>query len=154
MFKQHADVIEGIAFSPNGRSLVSQSNDQSVRIWNLRDGSSKVLPLTGGSSLFISVAFSPDGRYIAGGNFDRLLWTWESRSYTLVAKWLGHTDCVRHIEFSPDGKLLMSGSDDGAVKCWDVTSLGTGSEPQNFADIRAFSGRKVPFFSGILLITC
>ena len=146
MFKVPAIIGDGIAFSPNGRSLVSPSQDKSVCVWNLRDGSSKVMPLTERTSIFLSTAFSPDGRYIAGGNFRELLWIWDSRRCTLVAKWLAHTDGVRRMEFSPDGKLLIGGSADGTVKCWDVTSLGTGSDLQSFPQIRAFSRQKVCFF--------
>ena len=146
MFKLPTIMVDGIAFSPNGRSLVSQSRDPSVRIWNLRDGSSRVMPVTGRITFFASVAFSPDGRYIAGGNFDGSLWIWDSRRYTLVAKWLAHTSCLGCIEFSPDRELFISGSDDGTVKCWVVTLLGTGSERQSFSEIRTFSGHTVRFF--------
>ena len=145
MFKKHSDKIESIVFSNNGRYLVSASHDRSVRIWNVRDRSTKVIPVIWGTSCFFSVVFSPDGRYIAGGNFDKSLWIWDSRKYTLVAKWLGHRDSVRRIEFSPDGKSLISGSDDGTVKCWDMTSLGTGLEPRSFREFRAASKYTVRF---------
>ena len=106
-----------------------------------------VLPVTGGTNYFISVAFSPDGRYIAGGDLFDSLWMWDSRRKTLVAKWCGHTNTVRCIEFTADGKRLMSGSDDGTVKCWDMTSLGTGSALQTFPEIRKFSGHSASLFS-------
>ena len=141
MFQEHVCHIRGISFSPNGRSLISGTDEPSVWIWNLRDGSSKVVH--GGTGFLISAAFSPDGLYVAGGNFDGSLWIWDSRRYTPVAKWWGHTDCVRRIEFSPGGKLLMSGSDDGTVKCWDMTLLGSDSEPQSFPEI---SGHTLRFF--------
>ena len=145
-FKAHTDGIRGIAFFPNGRSIISTSDDASVRIWNLRDGSSKVMVITERTSFFNSVAFSPDGRFIAAGSWDNSLWIWDSRRHKLVAKWRGRTAGVRSIVFTPDGKGLMSGSDDGVVNCWDMTSLGTGLEPQRVPDIRGFSGHKVGFF--------
>ena len=122
--------------------------DFSVRIWNLRDGSSKVMPVTATTSYFLSVAFSPDGRYIAGGNLNRTLCIWDSRRQKLVAKWTGHKDSVRCIKFTPDGKGLMSGSDDGAVKFWDMTSLG--SELQSFPNIQKFLGHTVRLFCLLL----
>ena len=145
MFKKHASIIESIAFSPNGRSLVSGSHDSSVRMWNLRDGSSKVMPATGDPNIFFSVAFSPDGRHIAAGDFDNTLWIWDTRMHKLVAKWRGHTHRVTCIEFTPDGQRLMSGSRDQTIKYWDMSSLGTVSEPQRFPEIRAFSGHTVRF---------
>ena len=147
-FKEYRFAIEDIAFSPDGRSLISPSDGESVRIWNLRDGSSKDLSAIERIKFFISVAFSPDGRYIAGGGFNGSLWIWDSRRYTLVAKW--DTECVMCIEFFPDGKSLMSGSNDGTVKCWDMTLLETGSEPQTFSEIRTFTGHTVRLFLGLL----
>ena len=144
MFKPSA-IVDDFAFSPNGRSLVSPSK-KLVCIWTLRDGSEKVLPVTRRTSLFASVAFSPDGRYIAGGDCDGSLWIWDSRSYTLVAEWRGHTQCARCIEFSKNGILLIGGCDDGTITCWDVTLLGTSPDLQSFPQIREFSRQTVGFF--------
>ena len=149
MFKK-LTTIRSIAFSPNGRSLVSGSDDHSVRVWNLRDGLSKVMPVAGTIS---SVAFSPDGWYIAGGNFNGSLWIWGSRRQKLVAMWSGHTAMVNCIEFSPDGKGLMSGSDDRTVKCWDMTSLGSSSNLRSLPEIWGFSELKVRLFCVSLTTT-
>ena len=140
---KHTNAIGGIAFPPNGRSLLSGSNDKSVRLWILRDGSSKIMPVTGTTNSFLSVAFSPDGRYFAGGDMNDSLWIWDSRRQRLVAKWLGRTSSVWCVEFTPDGKGLMSGGGDGMVTYWDMASLGSGSERQSFPVIRKFSGHTV-----------
>ena len=88
MFKhKHRDEVTSIAFSPDGRSLVSGSCDCSVCIWSIRDGSSKEFPVTDWS---LSVVFSPDGRYIAAGDVGHSLWIWDSRTRKLVANWTGH----------------------------------------------------------------
>ena len=149
MFIGHK-AVSSLAFSPNGRFLVSAS--ASVRKWNIRDGSSKVLPVTRPPRSFTSVAFSPDGRYVAAGNYDRSLWIWDSRTHRLVAKWLGHARSVSCIEFTPDGKGLLSGGLDKTIKYWDVSLLGnrqgvsTGpivNEEQGFPLVRNFLGHKV-----------
>ena len=124
MFKRHRDEVNSIAFSPDGRSLVSGSDDHSVCVWNIRDGSSKKLPVTDKAGYFFSVVFSPDGRYIAAGDFNESLWIWDSRTRKLVANWKGHRGSVWCVEFTPDGKGLMSGGTDTTVKLWDVSSLG------------------------------
>lgn len=148
-------MVNSVAFSPNGRFLVSGADDRSVRTWNLQDGSSYVLPVIGRISCFISVAFSPNGRYIAGGNLDNSLWIWDSRTSRLVAKWCGRSDDVWCIEFTPDGKGLMSGGSDKMVRHWDVSSLGTcqGSsaslvvnEERGFPEVRRFLGHNVCLF--------
>ena len=154
VFKGHTNEVNGIAFSPDGRSLVSGSDDHSVRVWNIRDGSSKRLPGTDGAGYFLSVVFRFDGRFIAAGGSRNSLWIWNSRTRKLVANWKGHNGWVWCVKFTPDGKGLMSGSVDGTVKYWDVSSLGiheatsgrgTVVPGHSFPLIRCFSGHNVRF---------
>ena len=151
MFKRHGDEVNSIAFSPDGRSLVSGSDDYSVCIWNIRDGSSKELPMAAGA-IVVSVVFRPDGRYIAAGDLTNSLWIWDSRTHRLVANWEGHSDPVWCVAFTPDGKGLISGSMDKTFKYWDVSSLGTHEAVSgrhvvasecSFPFIRSFSGHTV-----------
>ena len=152
MLKGHRYLINNVAFSPNGRSLVSTSGDRLVRIWNIRSGSSKVLPVTGSPKYFMSVVFSPNGRYIAAGNSDKSLWIWDSRTHRLLAKWWEHTSWVWSTVFTADGKCLMSGGSDGMVKYWDVSLLGNRqdvsagtvvNEEDGFPLVRSFFGHHV-----------
>ena len=155
MFKWHKQAVNTIAFSPDGRSIVSGSDDYSVRISNIRDGLSKRLPVTGSTlDFFLSVVFSPDGRYIAAGDTKKLLWVWHSRTHRLVANWMSHSDSVWCVEFTPDGKGLVSGSRDATAIYWDVSSLeiheaasGRDVFPpgHSFPSIRSFSGHTVRF---------
>ena len=152
MFKGHKLTVGSITFSPNGRSLVSGSDDRSVRIWNVRDGSSKVLPVTGEPSYFISVELSPDGRYVTAGNLDGTVWIWDFRTHKLVTKWEGHANGVWCTKFTPDGHGLMSGGSDKTVKYWDASLLGIRqggsmetvmSEERGFPEILRFWGHDV-----------
>ena len=152
MLKGHKEPVCNIAFSPNGRSLVSASYDCSVRMWNIRDGASKILPVTGSPSYFMSAVFSPDGQYVAAGNSDSSLCIWDYRTHRLVAKWLGHASSVWCTVFTPDGKGLMSGHSDKTIRYWDVGSLGnrqgmsTGTvvnEERGFPEVRSFLGHNV-----------
>ena len=155
VFKRHMDEVNSIAFSPDGRSFVSGSDDNSVRIWNIRDGSSKRLPVTDEAVYFLSVVFRPDGRYIAAGDTRHSLCIWDSRTHKIVANWEGHSYYVWCLEFTPDGNGLMSGSADTTVKYWDVSSLGTHGAVSgrdavvpgdSFPLIRSFSGHTVHFY--------
>ena len=79
MFKGHRSYVLSVEFSHDGRYLVSGSLDSSVRIWRIRDGSSRNL-LDTGMSLVMSIALSPDGRYVAAANADGMLRIWNFRS--------------------------------------------------------------------------
>jgi glucose repression regulatory protein TUP1 len=116
--------VFSVDFSSDGRFLVSGSLDSSVRVWCMRDGSSK--RLVGGTTSFVtSVALSPDGRYVAAASVDGMLRIWNFRSKQLLKKWneKGHDQSLRTVVFTSDGKGLLSGGQDEALKSWDVSSL-------------------------------
>jgi len=121
IFKHQHDVST-LNFSPNGQWIASGSWDMTVRIWRLRDGSSRVL-LSASKFSPWSIRFSRDGRHIASG-FDGIL-IWNVRTGELVAKWQG-SDGAQSLVFSPDGKGLLSASSrDNIVIHWDVALLGS-----------------------------
>ena len=120
LFKSHTSDINRLAFSPTGRSLVSASFDHSVRLWSIRDGSSKTAKY---KDYFGSAAFHPGGRYFAAGNNDLVVRIWDAQTMRLVTSWRGHGGCVWCMDFTPDGKGLVCGSTDEVLKYWDVSSL-------------------------------
>lgn len=120
-FKQHQHLVWSLDVSPNGRLLVTGSYDYSVRIWKMRDGSSKRLVSTI-SQNYTSVRCSPNGRYVAASNDDGFLRIWDARSCHLIGRWKGH-DETRSLASSPDGETLVSSGRDPRVKCWDAGSL-------------------------------
>ena len=136
LLKSHTRDINRLAFSPNGRFLVSASFDHSVRLWSIRDGSSK---RASSGDYFGSTAFHPSGRYFAAGNFDHVVRIWDARTMRLVTSWTGQGGCVWCMMFMPDGKELVCGSTDGVLKYWDMSSLGE-KDP---VEIRRFEGHSV-----------
>ncbi|KAK6347504.1 hypothetical protein TWF718_005345 [Orbilia javanica] len=62
----HSDWVKAVAFSPDGKWIVSGSNDQTVRLWDAITGE-EVKRLEGHSSSVQAVAFSPDGKRVVFG---------------------------------------------------------------------------------------
>ena len=60
-----------MAFSPDGRRIVSGSADKTVRLWNADTGQPVGTPLIGHPDDVDSVAFSPDGKRIVSGSTTR-----------------------------------------------------------------------------------
>lgn len=65
----HSEIVNDVAFSPNGRQVGSASSDGTIRIWDMATGS-ELMTLQGHDSEVISVAFSPDGKRIISGSKD------------------------------------------------------------------------------------
>ena len=68
----HTDSVNSVAFSPDGRHIVSGSgsHERSIRLWDAQTGGQVGNPLHGHTFSVSSVAFSPDGRHIVSSSFD------------------------------------------------------------------------------------
>ncbi|MFH8350545.1 hypothetical protein [Streptomyces sp. NPDC018045] len=117
----HTDVVDGVAFSPDGRTLATASYDHSVKIWDTRSHR-LIATLTGHTDSVNDLAFSPDGRVLATAGNDRSIKLWDTRTYRTTATLTGHTNMVEGVAFSPDGRTLASASSDRTTRLWNVTS--------------------------------
>ena len=109
-----------MAFSSDGKLLVSGSDDNTVRLWDPMTGTCRAI-LEGHSDLVRAVAFSPDGELLASGSDDNTVRVWDRTTGTCRATLKGHSKRIGAVAFSPDGKLLVSGSYDKTVRLWDPT---------------------------------
>src|SRR5208282_2958308 len=102
-------------------SLVSGSDDTTVRLWDLASGK-ELRRLEGDTYRVGSVAVSPDGRSLASGSWDKTIRLWDLASGKELRRLEGHTDTVYSVAFAPDGRSLASGSGDNTIRLWDLAS--------------------------------
>jgi WD40 repeat protein len=82
--------VNAVAVSPDGRFIVSGSDDRTVKVWELESGR-LLRSLEGHTGGVNAVAVSPDGRFIVSGSSDRTVKVWELESGRLLRSLEGHT---------------------------------------------------------------
>jgi WD40 repeat protein len=136
----HRDRITSIAFSDDGKRVVTASADHDSRIWETSGG--ELLHVLRGHFAIVSGArFSPDGRWVvtAGPGTAGL---WSATSGRLVAFLQGHEGKLLSVAFAPDGQRLATGGEDGTVRTYRCDICGGIDELIALADERlAKTGR-------------
>eukprot|EP00667_Euglena_gracilis_P024912 EG_transcript_28933 len=110
--------VNAVAFSPDGNSVATGSDDAVVRIWSL-DGH-MVRDLRGHEKAVTSLAYSPDNRLLASGSRDQMVRTWDVERGTFLCQLEGHNAVVRALAFSHDSQRLASGDGGVSVRFWDA----------------------------------
>ena len=139
----HTGRINGLAWTPDGKRLISAGHDKIIRSWELEfptashmEATVQRLPSIRGDlgeglhGAIFAMAVSPDGRRLAAGGWTsaecpgrcgdiRLI---DLKTGKLERMLIGHHDVVNSVVFSPDGRLLISGSGlgDRSAIIWDV----------------------------------
>ncbi|KAF8752544.1 WD40 repeat-like protein [Rhizoctonia solani] len=146
-----------LSFSPDSRHVVSASSDNTIRIWDVDDGTLTPTALVGTHDDEVnSAVFSSDGKRIVSGCDDRKIRMWDSQKLSLEFDPFGsqqhegngticifdshsgelalgplkaHKKPVRSVVFSPDGSHIVSGSADQSVRVWRVEDGAPACEP-------------------------
>lgn len=115
----HAGEVNTVAISPDGKSIVSGSDDKTIKVWNL---SSHALQRTlkGHQGWVYSVAISPDSQTIVSGSQDLTIRLWNLHSGQQIRSLTGHSSYINSVAISPDNTKIASASYDKTVKIWDL----------------------------------
>lgn len=130
-FRGKLPVILALAFSSDGRWLVSGTADGHIRMWDVATGETLVVFAEPTEQEHLgqisAAAFSPDRALLAAGT-QRQLHLWDVRTgHKVLSVSTAHQrgrrvlhDAPKPLVFSPDGAILISGHASGTVQLWDV----------------------------------
>jgi len=135
----HPDSVEALAFSPDGRRLLSAGIDPIARMWDAVAGGRLPVELKGHESPVQSLAFAPDGRRVVSASYDGSFRVFDAASGApVLGPVTAHakerfglsTGIGRRIDvaFSPDGQRLVSVGRDATVRLWNMKDA-TPAEP-------------------------
>jgi hypothetical protein len=113
--------VSSVAYSPDGKRIVSGSGDKTLKVWDAQTGQ-EVLSLKGHTFNVTSVAFSPDAKRIVSGSWDQTLKLWDALTGQQILSLMGHTDSVTSVAYSPDGQRISGKDHSGKMLTWDAVT--------------------------------
>ncbi|PRT52946.1 Transcription initiation factor TFIID subunit 5 [Wickerhamiella sorbophila] len=116
----HAGSVFGVSFAPDNRTLLSCSEDQTVRLWSL-DTYTALAAYKGHSEPIWDVKYGPFGHYFATASHDQTARLWSCDHINPLRVFAGHMSDVDNICWHPNGTYLFTGSTDKTLRMWDIS---------------------------------
>jgi WD40 repeat protein len=113
--------VFNVAFSRDGKLLLTGGADRAVRFWDLATGEQLGPPLMHHTGV-IALALSPNGKTVVTGDTDQNVQLWDVANRGRLLHLMGHQGGVNDATFSPDGRLVVTGSRDRTARLWHVAS--------------------------------
>lgn len=119
----HTNLVNSLAFSPNGELLASGSWDGSIILWSSATKTMRWGPVKAAEDFITGLAFSPDGSRLASSSRDGTVRIWNTENGSAVGEPLrGSSERLTTVDWSPSGDYLAAAGRDTQVLLWDLNT--------------------------------
>ncbi|MDZ4819666.1 MAG: c-type cytochrome domain-containing protein [Planctomycetota bacterium] len=126
----HLDLVQSLAFSPDG-NLLASGGFREIKLWR-RSRDFQKGTLQGGVEVAQVSDVTADGQRLATGEANGTIRIWDLTTGKVLQSVSAHAGPVTGVKFSPDGARLFSVSKDKSLKVWKVadgTAIGAIQAP-------------------------
>jgi WD40 repeat protein len=111
----HGGVVTSVGFTPDGRQVVTASEDGTIKFWDMKNGKS-TLEIAAHRGGVLCHSMHPSGEYVATSGKDKSVRVWRVKDGAQVYVNDNYQDEVTSVAYAPDGDRIASATMDGEIK--------------------------------------
>lgn len=116
--------VNCLAYTPNGKQLISGSRDARLAFWDLTHGYELINKIPAHNYAIYSIVFHPTEPFFATGSMDKTIRIWQlgkMRPLKTIDRSIdGHVNSVNKLLWSDFNDYLISTGDDRSIKVWQI----------------------------------
>ncbi|KAJ7577381.1 dynein regulator [Mycena floridula] len=147
----HRNVVTAVAFHPVYSSLVSASEDTTLRVWDWESGELE-RTLKGHTRHVTDCQYDSKGKFLVSSSYDLFVKLWDvENNYQNTTTFRGHEHSVSSAGFMPGDTQVISSSRDASVRIWEIS---TGHCVKVFHPHSSWIRRAISSSDGRRIVTC
>lgn len=149
VYAGHESWVRGIAFSQDGKTVITSGFDDTLIWWPAEDDKpSPIRTVKAHDGWIRALTVSPDGKLLASAGNDRIIRLWNTDDGKKIRELKGHKRDIYSLQFHSSGKHLISGDLMGKIHQWEVA---TGKLERSFEgkDLHTFNKGQDVDYGGI-----
>ncbi len=122
--KGHSNSVFALAYSPDGRYLLSSGRDAMLKAWDVNNNYNLTKDIPAHTMQVKSIAFTPSGKLFATASMDKTIKIWNAETFELLkvvdrARNESHINCINKVMWLNE-TILLSCSDDKTAIAWSI----------------------------------